>query len=49
MRTLLLLRGAPGTLAELWDEIVGSEDIPPLWVMRDRTYAVSAAWQSEQN
>lgn len=41
--------GAPSTLAELWDEIVGSEDIPPLWVMRDRTYAVSAAWRSEQN
>lgn len=35
--------GAPSTLAELWDEIVGSEDIPPLWVMQDRTYAASVA------
>lgn len=41
--------GAPDTLAEMWDEIVGSEDIPPLWIMRDRTHTVSAAWRQERN
>lgn len=41
--------GAPNTLVELWDEIVGSEDIPPLWVMLDRTYTASAAWRSNRN
>lgn len=41
--------GAPNTLVELWDEIVGSEDIPPLWVMLDRTYAASTAWHSKRN
>ena len=37
------------TLVELWDEIVGREDIPPLWVMLDRTYTASAAWRSDRN
>lgn len=41
--------GAPNTLVELWDEIVGREDIPPLWVMLDRTYTASAAWLSDRN
>lgn len=41
--------GAPNTLVELWDEIVGSEDIPPLWVMLDRTYTASTAWHSKRN
>lgn len=40
--------GAPNTLSKFWDEIVGSEDIPPLWVMLDRTYTVSAAWRKER-
>ena len=41
--------GAPNTLSKFWDEIVGSEDIPPLWVMLDRTYTASAAWRSDRN
>lgn len=41
--------GAPNTLVELWDEIVGREDIPPLWVMLDRTYTASATWRSDRN
>ena len=40
--------GVLTTLGELWDDIVGNGDIPPFWVMLDRTYTASTAWHAKK-